>query len=62
MAIYGLFRSGGDAPLQEYEGDFIVQDKQFVQIWTKTRRPDQGDEIIAAIHLDAGQSVKKIRD
>ena len=48
--------------MQEYEGDFIVQDKQFVQIWTKTRRPDQGDEIIAAIHLDAGQSVKKIRD
>jgi hypothetical protein len=62
MAKYGLFSSIGEKPLQEYEGDSMTQDKQFVYIWKKTTgQPGRGEQV-AAIHLEAGQSVKLTKD
>jgi hypothetical protein len=53
MSKYGLF-SSEVKQLQQYEGDYMHQDKQFVY--------NKSDLQVAAIHLDAGQSVKKISD
>lgn len=62
MPKFGLFNSSTVKPLQEYEGDYIQQDKQFVYIWEKAKSPDEVGQQVAAIHLDAGQSVKVIKD
>jgi hypothetical protein len=61
MSKYGLFSSEGKQ-LQQYEGDYMHQDKQFVYIMEKNKMPNKSDLQVAAIHLDAGQSVKKISD
>ncbi len=61
MSKYGLFSSEGRL-LQEYEGDYMKQDKQFMYIWEKAKSGDELDQQVAAIHLGAGQSVKKIED
>ncbi|HEV3315523.1 MAG TPA: hypothetical protein VG488_01090 [Candidatus Angelobacter sp.] len=58
MAKYGVFSTQGGMPKQQYEGDYMMQDKQFVQIFKE--HPDAADELVAAIHLDKGQSVMKI--
>jgi len=60
MAKYGLFYTGVDKPAQVYAGDYMTQDKQFVQIYS--RNPYKGDQQVAAIHLDAGYSVKLIQN
>jgi hypothetical protein len=63
MPKYGLFTSSGgisgQVPQQEYEGDYIVQDKQFVKIIKSD--PRKGDVQVAAIHLDRGQYVMEIK-
>jgi hypothetical protein len=61
MAKYGLFSAEGNK-LQDYEGDFIQQDKQFVYIFERAKSANTTSQQVAAIHLDAGQSVKKITD
>lgn len=61
MAKYGQFTSNGKL-LQEYEGDWMTQDKQFVYIWKKGKTSSELGQQVAAIHLDAGQSVKVIED
>jgi hypothetical protein len=61
MAKYGLFSSDGKL-LQECKGDYMKQDKQFVYIWEKAKSGSEFDQQVGAIHLDAGQSFKKITD
>jgi hypothetical protein len=60
MAKFGLFQAGGTKPLNEYEGDFMQQDKEFVYI--KKNRANGGVEQTAAVRLREGDSVKKISD
>ncbi|MCJ7504517.1 MAG: hypothetical protein MUP80_15870 [Acidobacteriia bacterium] len=60
MAKYGLFYTLGGQPLQVYEGDSMTQDKQFVKIWKQS--PDKPKQLVAAIHLNKGESIKKISD
>jgi hypothetical protein len=62
MPKYGVFTVTDARPLQEYEGDYMVQDKQFVQIWKNSTDPAGPDVQVAAIHLDRGQSVKEMKD
>ena len=56
MAKSGLFSVNGQTPSQVYEGDYMTQDKQFVFIWKKDAY--RGDQQVAAIHLEAGYSIK----
>lgn len=65
MKTYALFGSNSKQPLQTYEGEEMVQNKEYVSIFKRVRRqnspvPKQGQ--VAAIHLGPGQSVKLISD
>lgn len=59
MAKFGLFDSMHQQPLQQYEGDRMSQDKEYVYIYQKSAATGR-EEQVAAIKLDAGYSVKKI--
>ena len=60
MAKFGLFQESGTKPLNEFEGDYMQQDKEFVYI--KKNTPGGGVEQVAAIRMREGTSVKKISD
>jgi hypothetical protein len=60
MAKYGRYASNGNL-LQEYEGDSMAQNQEFVYIYEKAKSPNEVGQQVAAIHLDAGQSVKVIQ-
>jgi hypothetical protein len=62
MAKYGLFHLDRVKPLQEYEGDSMVQNQEFVYIYEKAKSSNEVGRQVAAIHLDKGQSVKLIKD
>jgi hypothetical protein len=62
MAKFGLFQTGGTRPLNEYDGDYMVQDKEFVSIKKFSSNPSVMDATVAAIRLKEGDSVKKISD
>lgn len=56
FAIFTL----NNGPYQSYEGDFIQMDKEYVQVLKYTDVPGH-NELIAAIRLDKGQSVKEVQ-
>jgi hypothetical protein len=60
MAKYGLFTLMSEKPMQEYEGDYLGQLNEFVQIFKRV--PDSSGQMVAAINLDKGQSVKEIKE
>jgi hypothetical protein len=60
MATFGRFRFGGTNPSETYEGDLMMQDHEYVQIYTN--RAAEGQRLVAAIYMEAGQSVRKIND
>jgi hypothetical protein len=69
MAKFGLFNSGGTKPVGEFDGDNMVSDKEHVKIWKsgsielQTYDPmNPNGSLIATIHLDRGQYIKKISD
>ena len=62
MAKFGLFQEGGTKPLNEYEGDYMQQDKEFVHIKKRSNQSSKADEHVAAIRLREGTSVNKISD
>jgi len=60
MAKYALFEGSSQQPLQVYEGDDMYQDGVFVKIVTSSY--NEGERLVAAIHLDKNQCVKKLGD
>jgi len=63
MARFGLFDSQGTKPAQEYEGDYMKQNGEYVMIF-KYEVPGQKDSVhkqVAAIRLAASQSIKEIK-
>jgi len=63
MKTYALFSSTSKEPLQTYEGEEMVQNKEYVSIYKRVPRqnsPNPMQVLIAAIHLGPGQSVKLI--
>jgi hypothetical protein len=60
MAKFGLFDATKSKvrPLQEYEGDTMQQNGEYVYIY-EDPSPEKRIQV-AAIRLDKGQSVKKI--
>ncbi|MGA2337301.1 MAG: hypothetical protein ABSG08_18170 [Terriglobales bacterium] len=58
---YGLFVPDVKEPLQTFDGDSMAQDKEYVYIYRLASRAGMPKrEQVAAIKLDAGQSVKEI--
>jgi hypothetical protein len=62
MAKYGLFQAGGTKPLNEYEGDYMVANEEYVVIKKRSGNPAQADEQTGTVRLREGDSVKKISD
>ena len=65
MKTFALFGSNSKEPLQIYEGEEMVQNKEYVSIFKRVRRqnsPIPKQVQVAAIHLGPGQSVKVISD
>jgi hypothetical protein len=60
MAKYGLFQAAGKAPIQEYEGDSMVQNGEYVMIYKAPRNDNEVQRQVAAIRLDRNQSVREI--
>jgi hypothetical protein len=64
MRKFGRFEFGKSEPVETYEGDYMALETGYVRIF-------EGDEtfvssltkprLIAAIHLDKGQSVREIK-
>jgi hypothetical protein len=59
MAKYGLFYAAGQAPLQQYEGDQMVQQREYVMIY-KTPNETEPRRLVVAIRLEKNQSVREI--
>lgn len=61
MAKYGLFVAEKIKAVQEFEGDVLEQNQEFVYIFEK-KTPNSGREQVAPIHLAPGQSVRRIKE
>ena len=58
MKKFGQFNPGGVHPVQEFEGDYMDQQGEYVKIFARSANQSVKDEQIAAIRLDKDQSVK----
>ena len=56
MHKYGRFVAGGQQPYEEYEGDYMVQQKEYVQIF----KEGKSDRLVASIYLKQGESVREM--
>lgn len=65
MAKFGRYEFGKAEPTETYEGDRMELDKGYVRILEGERNryglKDEG-RLLAAIHLDKGQSVREIKE
>lgn len=63
IARFGVFDPGKSKPSQEYDGDYMTRDGEYVTIMRRPRPSDwdNTDKICASIHLAPGQSVKEIQ-
>jgi hypothetical protein len=62
MAKFGLFERDDEQPILTYDGDYMLMEKAFVKILKYTSADMGSAEQTANIHLDKGQSVKKLSD
>jgi hypothetical protein len=61
MPKFGLFKTGALQPSNQYEGDYMKQQGEYVTIFRHSPDPARVDDQVAAIRLDKGQSVKEIQ-
>jgi hypothetical protein len=64
MRKYGLFGGDSKEPLQTYEGDELVTNKERVYIYRREKRPGSPipkQVLVAAVHLAPGQSLKEVK-
>jgi hypothetical protein len=59
MAKFGRFESGMVEPVETYEGDYMALERGYVRIFEGD--PAGSPRLLAAIHLDHGQSVQEIK-
>lgn len=61
IAKFGVFDPGRSNPSQEYDGDYMTRDAEYVTIMRRARPSDwdSTDKICASIRLAQGQSVKE---
>jgi hypothetical protein len=51
---------GLDKPSNEYVGDYMRQEGEYVKIFRRSKDPARADEQVVAIRLDKSQAVKEI--
>ena len=64
MAIFGHFEFKAKDAGATYEGDYMEMDKGYVSIFLGDRNGlglEHRPELVVTIHLDKGQSVRKIK-
>lgn len=65
MAKFGRYEFGKAEPTETYEGGRMELDKGYVRIFEEEARgfrPINEGHLVAAIHLDKGQSVREIKE
>jgi hypothetical protein len=61
MPKYGWFSGVAKTPMQEFEGDYMQQDKDYVKIFKDSASGEMvGASQVAAIQLDKGQFVREL--
>lgn len=60
MPKYGLFTGPKKIPDQTFEGDYMLQDGEYVKIQVKPKSDNDTGRTVASIRLDKGQVVKEI--
>jgi hypothetical protein len=61
-AKFEYFNSGADEALNEFEGDYMIQNGEYVSIWNETRSGKHNDnnEQVVALRLSPSQFVRKM--
>ena len=60
MAKFGRFNAAGTDAFETYEGDFMQNaGNDYVHV-LKSGGPNEADRIVAIIHIQQGESVRKI--
>lgn len=62
MTTFATFGASGKRHMREFEGDYMVQDGEFVQIFVNSTKPDAKDRMVASIRLEQGQCVKEVKE
>lgn len=63
MAKFGRFAYAISQPKDEFEGDYMQRDGDYVDIKRKVGAlPNENDPLVATISLNKGESVRKISD
>ena len=61
MTEFGRFEFGKEEPCEIYEGDCLKLEKGYVKVIRGADLLDEeADHVVAVIHLDRGQSMRKI--
>jgi hypothetical protein len=61
MAKYGWFAAGSTKPYDTYEGDYMLQNGEHVQIKKTSVRTSDADAVVAVISLRPGESVREMK-
>jgi len=62
MAKFGRFAFGQARAQERYEGDFMIQEGQYVKIFKRPASAHETERLVVAISLDKGQSVRELPD
>ncbi|MGB8323387.1 MAG: hypothetical protein WCE52_10545 [Candidatus Acidiferrum sp.] len=61
MTKFGRFEFGKEEPSEIYEGDHLKLEKEYIKVIEGPALLDEeANHVVAVIHLDRGQSVRKI--
>jgi hypothetical protein len=60
MPRYGLFEKAGQQPMQVVDGDYMVQNGEYVTIFRNSNSSSTADAQVAAFRLDKSQVVREI--
>ncbi len=61
MPKFGLFTGAKKIPDQEVEGDYMLQDGEYVKIQVEPKTATDKGRTVASFRLDKGQVVKEIQ-
>lgn len=63
MAKFGRFAYAVPQPKEEFEGDYMVREGDYVDIKNRVGGlPGERDTLVATVSLNKGESVRKISD
>jgi hypothetical protein len=61
MPTYGMFTGSSQVAAQTVEGEYMVQNGEYVMIFRKSKRPGvTTDDQVAAFRLDKNQVIREI--